>query len=161
MTDCAYRECPRPSAKVYFVEERRAASVGIHPRALCEEHVQEIAGTGVYIEEKQCDCSGFEHFFFGLTDDDGYGCPGPKPEIFNKCCGASDDDNVLRACDYGYCNIEFCGQCGTATGTAWGPVLCPCGKGYTRRWAPAERTMLKTPNGGEYNRRRKARVKRP
>lgn len=161
---CEYRECGWPDTKVYFVEERRAASVGIHPRMLCERHAQEVVETGVYIEEKQCDCSGFEHFFgrrnLVNTDDRGYGCPGPLPDIFNPCCGASDDKDVKRPCAYGCCVEIYCGGCGVSTHGGWGPVRCPCEKGWSKHWNYPERKKLKTPNGGEYNRRRKARVKR-
>lgn len=147
----------------YFVEERRPASVGIHRRELTPEQAAEIAATGVYVELAECGCSGFEHFFGpGFDTSAGYGCPGPTPVEPRECCGVPDDvDEIARSCEYGCCTILYCPRCCAVTGTGWGPVLCPCGKGESRsgHWAPAERPMLPTPmaNTREYARRVRAR----
>ena len=160
MEGCQHRECGWPETRYYFVEVRRPADVGIHKLHYCDQHELETQLKGLYIEEVKCDCSGFMHFFGDGFEMNGYGCPGPLPEIFNPCCGASDDLNVRKSCEYGCCVEEFCGRCGVSTHGGWGPVGCPCDKGWSNHWAYAERRMLRTPNGGEYNRRRKARVKK-
>lgn len=143
----------------HFVEERRSHSVGIRRRELTPEQAAEITATGIYVELAECDCSGFEHFFGKDFDmDGGYGCPGPAPVSPRECCGTPDDtDEIARPCEYGCCTILYCPVCCTATGTAWGPVLCPCGKGDRGHYAPAERPMLPTPRARGYHRRMRAR----
>lgn len=148
---------------MYFVEERRPCSVGIRRLDLTAEKAAEIAATGVYVEEAACDCSGIEHFLGPDFDmEKGYGCPGPALVEPRECCGIPDDvEEIVRPCEYGCCVILYCPRCCVLTGTAWGPVLCPCDKGEctSGHWAPAERPMLpsRMANTREYARRMRAR----
>jgi hypothetical protein len=160
VAECQHRECGWPETKQYFMEWRGPASMTIDKYWLCDKHAMELAKTE-YVEEVACDCTGWEHIFgkdFDMAA--GYGCPGPTQPWPNPCCGAMDDRDVSRPCVNNRCIEHFCGGCGVSTHGGSGPVGCGCDVHWFKHPNYEERRMISTPNGGEYNRRRKARVKR-
>lgn len=82
------------------------------------------------------------------------------PLYYRECCGVNDVEAVATdtavTCERGKCKELFC-RCGVTTFSGWGEVNCPCQKRPDGHWNPAERRMLKVPNGKLHHRKYRAR----
>lgn len=88
---------------------------------------------------------------------DGY-CPPPAPA--NRCCGADPADDTERPCAWGACVEWFC-VCGKFTGSAAGPVGCPCAASKAwQRPHPEQRPKRSNPRAARYRQRLKHRRRR-